>query len=490
MPRKRGIRVSSATALLAVVTVACAQLATGTAAAAPPTGAEQIATLINQIAETNQTMVNLDGDVAVKREAVNRALVDLQNARESERLAAVAVRGAQQSLTEASDAIVFAQNDFDAFIRSLYAMGNTQGSVMGYLSGDPGALLDRASVVDQISRDQQATITKLQQARNEEANRAATAKATEQQAKFATASAETRQADAQTAIAAATEAVKAEAARRATLERDRATAQSELDKLRGQPAPSTPGAPPASPGSPATANPVEQQTAIEQQAHEDALRAAGEAAAKLALDTSQQLLAAMVGSMSPPHTDIENPAPVDPTVPVDPSVPVDPTLPIDPSTGVPTEPTTPTTPVSPVTSGSAAVEIVVNRALSQLGITYSWGGGDANGPTLGIRDGGVADSYGDYNKVGYDCSGLMIYAFAGIGISLPHYTGYQYTSGPQFPLSQMQRGDMIFYGPNASQHVALYLGDNQMVEAPQSGDVVKISPLRTSGAMPYVVRLT
>ena len=146
--------------------------------------------------------------------------------------------------------------------------------------------------------------------------------------------------------------------------------------------------------------------------------------------------------------------------------------------------------MTPGVTGSAAVEIVVNRALSQLGVPYSWGGGNASGPTKGIRDGGVADSYGDYNKVGFDCSGLMIYAFAGIGISLPHYTGYQYTSGPRVPLSQMKRGDMIFYGPNASQHVALYLGNNQMVEAPQSGSVVKISPLRTSGAMPYVVRLT
>ncbi len=145
--------------------------------------------------------------------------------------------------------------------------------------------------------------------------------------------------------------------------------------------------------------------------------------------------------------------------------------------------------VRPGLRGPQAVEIAVNRALSQLNVPYAWGGGDANGPTQGIRDGGVADSYGDYNKIGFDCSGLMIYAFAGVGIELPHYTGYQYTSGPQFPLSQMRRGDMIFYGPNASAHVALYLGDNKMVEAPQSGDVVKVSPLRTDGAMPNVVRL-
>lgn len=147
-----------------------------------------------------------------------------------------------------------------------------------------------------------------------------------------------------------------------------------------------------------------------------------------------------------------------------------------------------------IPSGSSApagatVEAVIARAMSQIGVPYAWGGGNANGPTYGIRDGGVADSYGDYKKIGFDCSGLMIYAFAGVGIELPHYTGYQYTSGPHYPLSQMKRGDMIFYGPNASQHVALYLGDNKMVEAPQSGDVVKVSPLRTNGAMPNVVRL-
>ncbi|WP_026061541.1 NlpC/P60 family protein, partial [Rhodococcus rhodochrous] len=150
---------------------------------------------------------------------------------------------------------------------------------------------------------------------------------------------------------------------------------------------------------------------------------------------------------------------------------------------------TPSTPSRPSVTSPAAVEIVIDRAMSQIGVPYAWGGGNENGPTRGIRDGGVADVHGDYAKVGFDCSGLMIYAFAGIGISLPHYTGYQYTAGTQVPSSQMRRGDMIFYGPNASQHVALYLGDGQMLEAPQSGSFVKISPVRWGGMTPYVVRM-
>ena len=143
------------------------------------------------------------------------------------------------------------------------------------------------------------------------------------------------------------------------------------------------------------------------------------------------------------------------------------------------------------TSGSAETRInaVIARAQSQLGVRYSWGGGNYYGPTVGIRDGGVADQYGDYAHAGFDCSGLVLYAFYIAGFKLPHYTGAQYQSGTQHPASQMKRGDLIFYGPNASQHVAIYLGNDQMIEAPESGSVVKISPVRYGGMTPNVVRL-
>ena len=93
----------------------------------------------------------------------------------------------------------------------------------------------------------------------------------------------------------------------------------------------------------------------------------------------------------------------------------------------------------------ASVDVVIARALSQRGVPYAWGGGNASGPTRGVRDGGVADAYGDYNKIGFDCSGLMIYAFAGVGIRLPHYSGYQYTAGRRVPLAQRRPGDMLFW---------------------------------------------
>lgn len=131
--------------------------------------------------------------------------------------------------------------------------------------------------------------------------------------------------------------------------------------------------------------------------------------------------------------------------------------------------------------GQQASEYVIRRAMSQIGVPYSWGGGNANGPSRGIDQGA--------NTVGFDCSGLILYAFAGVGIKLPHYSGDQYNAGRKVPSSQMRRGDLIFYGPNASQHESMYLGNGMMLEAPYTGSQVRVAPVRTGGMMPYVTRL-
>ena len=137
----------------------------------------------------------------------------------------------------------------------------------------------------------------------------------------------------------------------------------------------------------------------------------------------------------------------------------------------------------------AQIEAVIARAESQVGVPYVWGGGDNNGPTGGLRDGGVADSFGDFNQSGFDCSGLVKYAYAAAGLDLPHYTGAQYQQGKKVPRDNAKRGDLIFYGPGGNQHVAIYLGDGQMIEAPQSGQTVSVVPVRWGGATPDVVRL-
>lgn len=115
---------------------------------------------------------------------------------------------------------------------------------------------------------------------------------------------------------------------------------------------------------------------------------------------------------------------------------------------------------------------VISAAKKQLGVTYAWGGGDKSGPTMGIRDGGVADSFGDYMKVGFDCSGLTQYAWGQVGVDIPGDSTSQHAAVPRVDSPQM--GDIMWW-PG---HVALYIDGNSMIQAPQSGKVVEIAPLR------------
>jgi cell wall-associated NlpC family hydrolase len=132
-------------------------------------------------------------------------------------------------------------------------------------------------------------------------------------------------------------------------------------------------------------------------------------------------------------------------------------------------------------SGSQAIEYVIRRAGTQIGVPYSWGGGSLAGPSRGVDSGS--------GTVGFDCSGLTRYAYAGVGILLPRWSGDQYNAGRKVPPSQARRGDLLFWGPGGSQHEAIYLGGGQMLEAQQSGVPVKVSPVRTAGMTPYVTRV-
>lgn len=118
-------------------------------------------------------------------------------------------------------------------------------------------------------------------------------------------------------------------------------------------------------------------------------------------------------------------------------------------------------------------QTVINAALSQLGVPYAWGGGTTAGPSPGI---GV-----DTGKVGFDCSGLALYAYAKIGVSVPHQTQAIWSvfqpaiTGP----SNVQPGDLVLLShnqqPSGIHHVAIYLGNGQVVEAPESGQTVRIT---------------
>ncbi|MGV0644909.1 NlpC/P60 family peptidoglycan endopeptidase RipB [Mycolicibacterium sp. XJ879] len=131
--------------------------------------------------------------------------------------------------------------------------------------------------------------------------------------------------------------------------------------------------------------------------------------------------------------------------------------------------------------GPQAIEYVIRRGASQMGVPYSWGGGKPNGPSRGIDSGA--------NTVGYDCSGFTQYSFAGVGVLIPKYSGDQYDTGRKVPTSQAKRGDLLFWGPGGSQHVAIYLGGGKMLEASGSAGKVTVSPVRHAGLQPYVARI-
>ncbi|CCH86544.1 Putative Cell wall-associated peptidase [Modestobacter italicus] len=127
---------------------------------------------------------------------------------------------------------------------------------------------------------------------------------------------------------------------------------------------------------------------------------------------------------------------------------------------------------------SAAVETAISAARRWLGTIYAWGGGSLSGPSVGW---GV-----DAGVVGFDCSGLTRYAYAQAGISIPRNSSAQYSALPRVSRSDLQRGDLVFWATNTSSpatihHVALYLGDGQVLEAPESGSRIRVTAMRWSG---------
>ncbi|MFC9355202.1 NlpC/P60 family protein [Rhodococcus sp. NPDC057014] len=107
---------------------------------------------------------------------------------------------------------------------------------------------------------------------------------------------------------------------------------------------------------------------------------------------------------------------------------------------------------------------VVESAMNFLGLPYVWGGGNIHGPSQG----------------GFDCSGLTSYAIytATAGqVTLPRTSETQWNVGVERPLSEAVPGDLLFgnWGPNGPGHVAIYIGNGQMIHAPTTGDVVRVA---------------
>jgi cell wall-associated NlpC family hydrolase len=134
---------------------------------------------------------------------------------------------------------------------------------------------------------------------------------------------------------------------------------------------------------------------------------------------------------------------------------------------------------APVSTRDQAVNLVIARGLSQRGVPYSWAGGGIDGPSLGKGDGA--------SIVGFDSSGLIQYIFAGVNAKLPRSSGAMYNVGQKVTPAQALPADLIFYGPEGTTTVTMFLGNNQMLEVGDTG--VTVSPVRTADMAPYLVRI-
>nr|WP_233716545.1 NlpC/P60 family peptidoglycan endopeptidase RipA [Mycolicibacterium vinylchloridicum] len=450
----------------------------GLAQAEPGPGPNTIAGLIADVADANQRLQDIGAKVQAEQESVNKAIVDVQSARDAAAAAQEQVDVSAAAVKDSTAAIAEAQKRFDELAVAAYMNGPSSSLLM---ATTPEDIISTASATQALTLSSQQVITDLQRARTEQVNKESAARLAKEKADQAVADAEASQ---QAAVSALTQAQKTFGDQQAEIDRlaaERKTAQEKLDAARplvqrsapaNSPAavpqsaatgPATPGDrwDPAAPGSPkapgagtvppygsasewdttlpmvpsafVSGDPIQIINAVLQ-------------ISSSSLNATKQMgksFLQKLGILKPDDTGITNGA-------------------------------------IPYVYGAQASEYVIKRAMSQMGVPYSWGGGTANGPSNGIDSGA--------GTVGFDCSGLILYAFAGVGIKLPHYSGSQYNMGRKIPSSQMRRGDVIFYGPGGSQHVTLYLGQGQMLEAPYTGSSVKISPVRTSGMTPFVIR--
>lgn len=443
----------------------------GAISVAEPVGPEGIAALVAAVADANQKLQDLGAAVQTQQESVNKALVGVQTARDTAAEAAAQVEASGRGVVDAGAAIADAQKRFDTYAVAAYV----NGPAASYLTAtDPADALRTAAAGQAMAISSQQVMSDLQRARTDQVNKESAARLAKQTADKAAADAQASQ---DAAVASLTDAQKVFGSQQAELDQlsaERSAAQAKL-------AAAAPAAAPAA--VPAVVSP----------------KAAGAPAAPQAAATNadwdRKPGAAAPGAQSS-QWDLTLPAIPSAFVSGDPIAIINAILGIMQTSAqltanmgrsflqklgiLPTPTGFTNNGAIPRVHGQAASEFVIRRAMSQIGVPYSWGGGNAAGKSNGIDSGS--------GTVGFDCSGLVLYAFAGVGIKLPHYSGSQYDMGRKIPTSQMRRGDVLFWGPGGSQHVAIYLGNNQMLEAPYTGSTVKVSPVRTSGMTPHAVR--
>ena len=424
--------------------VAAAKAAVGSAGA-------QVAALDARLSASRARVEELSQAAADAGEAANGAQLALDDATRASQQAAAAATAAQAKADEAQLAL-------SRYAAEVYQSGGDTQLDVFFGEDGPQGVIDRAAGVDAVGSEQarlaqEAASTQLvaqgakQQAAEAAARQAAAADAAKKAADAAQAAAQTAQT--QTAILESQQqqmvtqlaalqrtSVQLEQQRQAGLAAAEQRRQEEARRKAAEAAARAAAAKAAAEAAArqAAAEAAERaaQTARQQAAAAAAARAAAQQAAQQARQAQQA--AQQAASSPPPVVDTPNDDPA---------------------------------PVVNAPAPSGGVSSVIAFARAQLGEQYVWGGA---GPNV------------------WDCSGLTMMAWRQAGVSMAHYTGSQYNQTARVPISQLQPGDLVFYGVSgpSSHHVGLYIGGGRMIHAPNPSTVVKIASIYSmSDLLPY-----
>jgi cell wall-associated NlpC family hydrolase len=393
--------------------------------------AAEVGRLTGLVARADGDMRRAQDKAELAVERYNKAVVDLG-------IATARARKARAAATAAAKAVAKARSDFGRFARGSYMQGSAVGSTTTALldADGPSDLLQRADLLDYAGRRKLDVIGQLDRATVRRANSESTARRLLAEQKAATETAERLRVEAAREAADARSRLAALQSQKASLSRQLEAARIKLNGLYAERARYQ------------AWKRAQEIAAAREAARQRRLRAEAAARAAAAARSSASSGSSSSGGGGYDGSVRGGGGGYD----------------------------------APAYSGGggwspAKGQRVADLAMRWLGTPYAWGGGNASGPTWGVD--GPGAGWNDGSKVGFDCSGLALWAWAQVGVYLPHYSGYQYNSGQHVATSNLMPGDLVFWGyggdVGAIHHVAIYIGGGRGIQAPQSNDVVKIS---------------
>jgi cell wall-associated NlpC family hydrolase len=383
------------------------------------------AQLANRVGQLAAQVADLQNEVAQRQAAAELAEQKYALAQQRLEQAKAQVAATHQRQVQAQADVDRATQEFSAFVRATYMSSPISGPASGLLTADdPTALLARSDITEYAAAHRLDVIGSLTKAKVAKTNATTAARAAEiAQAKAKDAADQARNA--------AEDALSAARAEQQALSNRLAATQSALASARLQ-----------------LATLTNQRARYVKWQHDQAVaRAKAEAARRAAEEQARRNAAANSGG----NGNNWAPGPPPPSA--------------GPSGGSWT---------------AAAGQDAANRAMHYLGIAYAFAAGGYYGPSYGVCVSG--DAWNDCHVYGFDCSGLAMYAW-GPWAHWDHYAATQYSqAGSYHPGSgALMPGDLVFWSSDGTQsgihHVAIYIGGSNVIQAPQSGDIVRVTPL-------------